>query len=132
MYTTTDGVKALTGYDVSLQAVTIAQGIIETFSGRIEGDVESNNDLELLGRATAYQAAYMLTNADSVFEQIGIKSIAQTDGSVILTYENGSPFIAPLALVTLKSLSWKGNRSVRTGPIFDIPHMTLLEWWATW
>ena len=127
MLTTIDKVKALTGYDVTLGTITMAQGIIETYMGKSEGDVENVGDLEVLYRATSYQAAYMHNNADKVFEQIGVKQITQTDGSMSLTYEQFSPFLAPLAVLAMDSLSWRGSRSVRTGPIFDVP-----RWGRSW
>lgn len=129
MFTTVEQVKSLTGYDVTLETVTIAQGIIEAFLGRTESTIDLPNDLEIIGRATAYQSAYMLNNAETVFEQIGVKQIAQTDGSTTLFYENFAPFIAPLAHMSLRGLSWKGSRSVKTGPVFNLPEYDYATWW---
>lgn len=131
MFTTVEQVKTLTGYDVTLAIVTMAQGIIEAFIGKTENVIDGANDLEILGRATSYQAAYLLNNADTVFEQIGVKQIAQTDGATTLMYENFAPFIAPLAHLSLRGLSWKASRSVRTGPVFESPRFDYARWWSS-
>lgn len=129
MFSTVEQVKTLTGYSVTLETVTMAQGIIEAYVGRTESAVELPNDVELLGRATAYQSAYMLNNSETVFEQIGVKQIAQTDGATTLAYENFAPFIAPLAHLSLRGLSWKSSRSVHTGPQFESPRFDYATWW---
>ena len=129
MFTTVEQVKTLTGYDVTLATITMAQGIIEAFIGKTESNIDLPNDLEIIGQATAYQAAYMLHNAETVFEQIGVKQIAQTDGSTTLLYENFAPFIAPLAHLSLRGLSWKGSRSVHTGPVSNSPRFDYAAWW---
>ena len=129
MFTTVEQVKTLTGYEVTLETVMMAQGIIEAFVGKTEAVIDKPEDLEIIGRATAYQSAYMLHNAETVFEQIAVKQIAQSDGSTTLMYENFAPFIAPLAHLSLRGLSWKGSRSVRTGPVFDSPRLDYATWW---
>lgn len=119
MFTSVEQTKALTGYDVSLDLVNQAQAILETFLGRVEAEIDNPYDLAVLGRATAYQAAYMKNNADRVYEQIAIRSVAQSDGGTVMDVDMHAPFIAPLAMFAIRSLSWKRSRSVVTGPIFE-------------
>lgn len=119
MFTSTEQVMALTGYEVSLDLVNQAQGIIETFLGKVEQEIDNPYDLAVLGRATAYQAAYMKNNSEAVYEQIAIRSIAQADGGVVMDRDRHAPWIAPLAHMAISTLSWKRSRSVKTGPIFE-------------
>jgi hypothetical protein len=119
MFTSVEQTKALTGYDVTLDLVNQAQGILEAFMGKVEAEVESAYDKAILARATAYQAAYMSTNADKVYEQIAIRSVAQSDGGAVMNTEMWAPFVAPMAFIAMRSLSWKRSRSVKTGPVFE-------------
>lgn len=121
MFATVQNVKDFTGYDVSLETVRRAQGIVEAFAGRTEIAVRSVNDRELLRLATAYQAAYMSNNYERTFEQVGVKQMAQTDGMITLDTDNGAPHLAPMAAFVIKRLSWKQSRSIKTGPVFNGP-----------
>lgn len=114
-----DEVKALTGYDVTNAEIKRAQAIIETYIGKTEIEVQRPYDLMLLARATGYQAAYMKNNADKVYEQVAVSQIAHSDGMVTVDKDMSAPFIAPLAVLAIKNLSWKGSRSVRIGPLFE-------------
>lgn len=123
MYTTVEQVKNLTNYDVTTDEIYRAQAIVEAFTGKMESEVEVPNDRGILARATAYQAAYMSSNAETVFEQVSVSQIGQNDS--LIMYKAGddmSPWIAPLAILTLKKLSWRKSRSVRTGRIFGRRH----------
>lgn len=84
MFTTVDNTKTLTGYDVTVEQVYMAQTIIETFCGRVEAEVTTPNDRALLAKATAYQAAYVSKNYETIFEQVAVTSIASTDGGTVL------------------------------------------------
>lgn len=117
MFTTVEMTKRLTGYDVTLDTIYKAQAIVETFCGRVENDIVNMRDKALLARATAYQAAYMRDNADMIFEQASLAQAGQSDS--LVTYKGGddhSPWVAPLAALSCKKLSWFKSRSVRTGP----------------
>lgn len=119
MFTTIDRVKEITGYDVTQETVIMAQHIVETFIGRIEVDVTDQEDLSLLDRAAAYQAAYMFTDPIKVFEQMSVQSISQFGASVQFKYgDDSSPFVAPLAAMSCKRLSWRRPRSLVTGRMF--------------
>jgi hypothetical protein len=119
MFSSVEQTKAITGYDVTLDLVNQAQAVLEVFLGKVEVEIESAYDLAILGKATAFQAAYMKNNADKVYEQIAIRSVAQSDGGAVMNTEMWAPFIAPLAFLAMRSLSWKRSRSVKTGPVFE-------------
>lgn len=119
MFTTTDSVLSLTGYEVRLTDINMAQAIIESYVGKVEAEVYDANDLMLLDRATAYQAAYMVKNKELVFEQMSAQQIMQFGQMVTFKQDDAAPFIAPLAILACKRLSWKRIRSIRTGRIFD-------------
>ena len=122
MFTTVTQVKELTGYDVTQEAIIMAQSIIESYTGRVEVDVQEPSDHVLLGRATAYQAAYMTKNGEMIFEQLSAMQIMQFGQMVTFSQGNSaSPFVAPLAVLACKNLSWNRIRSVKTGSIFDTP-----------
>jgi predicted homoserine dehydrogenase-like protein len=119
MFTTVEQVKSLTGYDVSLEQITRAQGILESFLGKVEVEIESAYDLAVMARACAYQTAYMANDVEKVFEQVAIKQILQADGGVTLDNNRHAPWIAPLAHIAMSALTWKRSRSVRTGPMHN-------------
>lgn len=120
MFCTTNDVKRLTGYTVTAEIVIQAQTILEVFVGRTEDEISSAHDLALMGRATAFQAAYMSDNTDMIYEQIAAAQIGQNDS--VTTFRAGddsSPWVAPLARMACKNLTWKRSRSVHTGRIFQ-------------
>lgn len=118
MFVTTTQVKTITGKVVNAGLVERAQYAIEAYVGKFEADVEDIRDLEILKRATAYQAAYMLNNEDIVFEQMAVSTTMQNDAST--TFKTGdkvSPFIAPMAVMMCDKLSFIRSRSVYTGKV---------------
>lgn len=128
MFTTTTQVKTITGKIVNAGLIERAQYAIEAYIGKFEADVTDTRDIEILKRATAYQAAYMLNNEDIVFEQMSVSTTMQNDAST--TFKSGdsvSPFIAPMAVMVCSKLSFVKTRSVKTGPIsssVDYPEWT--------
>jgi hypothetical protein len=70
MFATTRDVERLTGYVVTQDVLSRAQAILEVYIGRIEQDVTNMKDNALLGRALAYQAAYMRDNSEQIFEHL--------------------------------------------------------------
>lgn len=118
MFTTVDNTKTLTGYDVTVEQVYMAQTIIETFCGRVEAEVTTPNDRALLAKATAYQAAYVSKNYETIFEQVAVTSIASTDGGTVLDIGMASPYLAPLAVFAMRNLSWRKSRSIGLAPMF--------------
>jgi hypothetical protein len=121
MFSTINSVKEYTGYDVNLDLVKRAQGIIEIFVGKDEIDVDNPSDLLLLDKMTSYQTAYMIENEDIVFKQAALTSQGQTDSLINFDTRMFSPFIAPLAIFASKSLSWNNSKSFKTGKIFSWP-----------
>lgn len=120
MFCTQEDVLAWTGYQVTGQTVIQAQSIVESMIGKVEEDVNDPRDFDLIGKAVAYQAAYMKDNYAKVFQQVSLAQVTQNGG--IMTFKSGdklSPFIAPLAVIACEGLSWKKSRSVRTGRILS-------------
>jgi hypothetical protein len=116
MFVTTTQVKTITGKVVNAGLVERAQYVIEAYVGKLEADITNTRDEELLKRATAYQAAYMLNNEDIVFEQMAVSTTMQNDAST--TFKAGdsvSPFIAPMAVMVCNKLSFMKARSIYTG-----------------
>lgn len=128
MFTSVAHTKQITGKDVDLALLNRAQSIIEAFIGKVEANIEDANDLQLLGKATAYQAAYMQENEAIVYEQIALTSGGQTDSRTDFDQDMFAPFIAPLAVLALKSLSFKRSRSVQTGKMFQISDKYLAKY----
>lgn len=103
-----------------------AQSIIEIFIGKDEIDIQSPSDLLLLDKMTAYQTAYMLDNENTVFNQVAVTSQGQTDFVVNFDTKMAAPWIAPLAFIAARGLSFKKPRSIKTGKIFQWP--TYIDW----
>lgn len=121
MFTTIEQVKELTDYDVEQKTIIMAQNVIEAYVGRDEVEIVDANDLALLGKATAYQAAYMANDAEKIFEQVAVTQMAQFGQSITMRTDGVSPWVAPLAIIACNRLSWKRMRSVKTGSIFYQP-----------
>jgi hypothetical protein len=124
MLSTVNSVREYTGYEVNLELIKRAQGIIEIYVGKDEIDVENPADLLLLDKMVAYQTAYMLEREDVVFKQIASLALGSGDGRQNIDTSMIAPFIAPLAVLAAKGLSWKKAKSVRTGKIFQFPKIT--------
>jgi hypothetical protein len=119
MFTTVNNVLEYTNKTVDLALVKRAQSIIEVYIGRSEIDIENPNDLLVLDKMTAYQAAYMMDNEDLVYTQIAALSSGNADTSQNYDTKMSAPFIAPLAVFAAKGLSFNKGRSIRTGRIFQ-------------
>lgn len=121
MFSTINSVQEYTGYTVTLDLIKRAQGIIEIFVGKDEIDIDNPSDLLLLDKMTSYQTAYMLENEDLVFKQIASQSINL--GGSIQNFNTGmdAPYIAPLAVMASKGLTFHKTRSYKTGKIFSWP-----------
>lgn len=120
MFTTATEVKTITGKIVDAALVARAQYVIEAYVGKFEADVTDTRDEEILKRAVAYQAAYMLNNEDIVYEQMSVSTTGQNDAYT--TFKQGdstSPFIAPLAVMICNKLSFMRSRSIYTGKSTD-------------
>ncbi len=117
MFATVEDVEKLTGYVVTNNTIFRAQALMETYAGKIEEEVQNVNDRALMARAVAYQSAYMHANYDRVFEQIALTSVSQADGGLTIDRERWAPYMAPLAIMSMRMLSWRTSRSIKTGSI---------------
>jgi hypothetical protein len=134
MYTTPDEVMASTPYtDVTIAQVKQAQFVVEVYTGRMESEVDGARDKGMLARATAAQVVYMRDNPDITFEQIAATSISRGDGMTVFSDANVSPFVAPLAVMACKHLSWKKSRSITIGKTFGPAEKArALYWLSIW
>ena len=121
MFSTVNSVKEYTNLDVSLDLIKRAQAIVEIYIGRDEIDILDPADLLLLDKITSYQTAYMIDNEEIVFKQIALDSAGTGDTLQNYDISMSSPFIAPLAVLASKGLTWKRSKSFRTGRIFQLP-----------
>lgn len=130
MFITPDRVKKLTGYEnITLQDVSIAQGMLEAYTGRMEARITDADDLEIMAKATAYQTVYLKADTNHIFEQARVDSIQQD--SAAINYKPGdydSPFIAPYALMAMKNLSWKRSHSIGFGRGKNARGRRLYDW----
>ena len=121
MLSTVNSVKEYTGYTVDLELIKRAQAIVEIYVGRDEIDVENPMDLLLLDKITSYQTVYMLENEEIIYKQIAATSVGTGDSLQNFDVNMASPFIAPLAVLASKGLTWNRSRSFKTGRIFQLP-----------
>lgn len=126
MFSTVNSVKEYTGYDVSLDLIKRAQAIVEIYIGRDEIDISDPADLLLLDKINSYQTAYMIDNEEIVYKQIALNSAISENNSQNFDTKMSAPFIAPLAVLASKGLTWKRSKSFRTGKIFQ--NYPKLEW----
>lgn len=119
MFTTANNVKEYTNIDVTLDLIKRAQSIIEIYIGRDEIDIESPSDLLVLDKMTAYQSAYMFENEEVIYKQIAVTSAGAGDSSQNFDGNYSAPFIAPLAVIAARALSFNKTRSIKTGKIFQ-------------
>jgi hypothetical protein len=119
MFTTVNNVLEYTNKTVELALIKRAQSLIEVYIGRNEMDIENPNDLIVLDKMTAYQSVYMLDNEDMVYTQIAVTSAGSGDSAQNFDGNYNAPFIAPLAVLAARGLSFNRSRSVKTGKIFQ-------------
>lgn len=109
-------VGRLTGTDVSLDTLRVAQGIIELAADRTYEDTPriKRRDLIRLQRAVAYQAKWLhedperLADAHVESERVGPGSGVQ----VTHRPDPASLVVAPLAMMALRRLSWKRSGTI--------------------
>ena len=118
MFITKEQTQAMTGYEVDAALLTQAQSIIEAYVGKVESEVDDATDLAMLGKATAYQAAYMKNDFSRIFEQAAVTQIGQFGQLASFRPDGVAPFVSHLAVITCRNLSWRRSRSVRTGSWF--------------
>lgn len=130
MFTTKENASELTSKDITNDLLYRAQAIIETYIGKTELEIHDSRDLTFLGRAVAYQAAYMMDNEDIVFEQVAAKTTGQNDSLISFKDgDNASPWIAPLAVMACNRLTFMQSRSITTG---KMSQRIRLYGWRRW
>ena len=107
MLSTVNSVKEYTGQDVTLDLIKRAQAIVEIFIGMDEIDVQNPSDLLLLDKMTSYQAAYMVDNEEVIYKQIASLSVGSGDSSQNYDTAMNAPWMAPLAVLAARGLSFK-------------------------
>lgn len=130
MFITPQEVMEVTPYEgITLEQVRQAQYVIELYVGHIEAEIDSPRDKALLARATAAQTVYMMDNPDITFNQVKASTISQ-GGRMTTFVGDDAPFIAPLAVLACKGLSWKKTRSVSVGSIWQHNGISPREMWV--
>lgn len=134
MYTTPDEVMAVTPYtDVTMAQVLQAQFVVEVYTGRMESEIVDARDKGMLTRAVIAQTVYMRDNPDVTFEQIAATSISRGDGMTVFTDAGIAPFVAPLAVLACKHLTWKKSRSIKIGKTVGREERhRILYWMSVW
>lgn len=131
MFITAEEVMEVTPYtDVTVDEVRQAQFIIELYVGRTESEVDSPRDKSLLARATAAQTVYMRDNPDLVFNQVRAQMISQGGQMTQFDRTSDAPFIAPLAEIACRQLSWKNSRSIKVGATWQGGGLSPREGWV--
>lgn len=119
MFTTVEKVKEYTDKDVTISLIKRAQAIIEIYIGRDEIDVENPSDFLVLDKMTAYQAVYMLDNEDVIYKQVAVTSAGSGESAQNFDGTFNAPFLAPLAVIASRALSFNRTRTISTGKIFQ-------------
>lgn len=129
MFVSTEEVRQMTGFDVTPEQIAQAQTIIEVHVGRTEPDIDSARDFALLGRAVAFQAVYMNTLGNTLYEQVDAQGITLGGANYNFRNNTDAPFIAPYAAKACKKLSWLRSRGVKTGRAGG-PRESFRNWWT--
>lgn len=119
MFITKEAIAEMTGVTVDQPTLATANMMIEAYIGKSESEIYDAGDRSVLGRATAFQAAYINGQSLDILEQVAIKK--QTVGATNTDFDTNmmAPYMSPWAVMSCKGLSWMKTKSVHTGPIFD-------------
>lgn len=115
-WATVSDVQEITGSTVTPAQLRQAQYVIDMKVGRsyeIRDMLVANNrrrDLHYLKLATAYQAAWMLSQPD-MFGRMNVTNVNADSSSA--TFGVDAMSLGPLARGALKRVSWQGTRSLR-------------------
>lgn len=108
-WTTTGEIFDLTGVEVTLTELKMAQGIVELFADTTTASSDAgliaSRNLRLLGRAVGYQATWMTEHPD-VFTSMDTNSFSQDGMSASQAHANAH-LLAPLAKRCIDRLSWR-------------------------
>lgn len=113
MYATIADVEEIVGVTVDAVALTKAQAIIETASGRPSELVTNETDVLWLRKAVAYQCAYMEEDPTAVYEQPNMESVTQGQNKMV--FGDKAVWLAPLAERAIGNVSWRRSRMIQFG-----------------
>lgn len=112
-WATPEDVAEITGVTVNLAQLRLAQNQVELRVGRTSDATGiGSRDLRWLKRAVAYQAVWAKDQPDLLTRSETIGAVIQDGIHMSQTPEQQQ--MAPLALVALRRLSWRGNRTTYT------------------
>ncbi|MDH6449424.1 MULTISPECIES: hypothetical protein [unclassified Streptomyces] len=114
MYATISDVYEIAGVTVDTAALTKAQAIIETASGRPSELVTDETDVLWLRKAVAYQCAYMEEDPTAVYEQPNMESVTQGQNKMV--FGDKPVWLAPLAQRAIGNVSWQKSRMIESEP----------------
>lgn len=118
MFANSNDVLTITGKVISQEVINRAQNLLEMYVNKTEAEITKTKDIALMKKAVAYQSVYMYNNEDIVYEQIASRVLSQNDSYVTFKVtDETSPWIAPLAVMACKKLSFIRTRSIVTGKI---------------
>lgn len=113
-WTTPAGVLGITGVAVDDQTVLFAQSQIELVCGRLYGDTMGNRDKVWLGRAVAYQAAWLPSQPDWAQR---LEIVADGSPQYGTQLAPDGVVLAPYAKRALNRVSWVRSRGLQVqGP----------------
>jgi hypothetical protein len=119
MFITPDQAKKITNVEVSTDLIYRSQMVIESYVGKIESEIKNGKDKLIMSRAVAYQSAYMKENENIVFQQVALDAAGAGNSYQNFDSSMSGPWISPLAVMVIKSLSFNNSKSFRTGRIFQ-------------
>lgn len=110
-WATAANVLNITGSTVTDEWAARASYIVETMTGRSPGDSPGvgTRDARQLGKATCYQAAWMLTQPD-LFGRMDITQTGASSSST--TFVDTAMVLAPLAKHALNACSWNQSHTI--------------------
>ena len=129
MFVTVEEVQELTGFSVNDATIRKSQAIVEVMAGKTESMVNPTTqaaDLSWLKYATAWQAAYMESDPDKLYEQANVQSISQNNNKV--DFGGRVYAVSPLVVEAIKRLSWNKSKGVKTRP-WSFKRSRVPYWW---
>jgi hypothetical protein len=132
-WASTVDVLAYTNTTVTDAQITVANGVIDLFSGVT--DAASGNlsarDLRLLKQATAYQTVWQVAQVDPL-TRTDVASLSQ-DGTSFTTPTGNDDalLLSPHAKRCLDRLSWRKSRTLRVTS-GEVRYSTVEAWQAAW
>jgi hypothetical protein len=116
-WATIEEITEITGSTVTGEQRAMAESMIAVYAGRTPDYVDQlrARDAYWLRCAVAWQAVWLASNVGVAGRNLATR--VDTEG---LSVDHGAEYelvLAPMAARSLRNLSWKGNRSVRSSPL---------------